>query len=116
MRELLRDAYNAGYGHGYRNAAYDHEYGEAISDDGAGESFDLWLNEVPEVGRTLDDLERELADWSARREPSEEGALARLIDALDRGGELGVTVFIVCATAAATVITGFALIVRLMGA
>ena len=103
MRELLRDAYNAGYGHGYRNAAYDHEYGEAISDD-AGESFELWLDEAPEVGRALGELERS------------EGALSRLIDALDRGGELGVTVFILCATAAATVITGFALIVRLMGA
>ena len=56
------------------------------------------------MGRALGELERS------------EGALSRLIDALDRGGELGVTVFILCATAAATVITGFALIVRLMGA
>jgi hypothetical protein len=44
-----REAYEAGYGHGYRNAAFDIGGDDAFEhedfDDSAGDSFDIWLSE-----------------------------------------------------------------------
>lgn len=45
---LMRKAYNAGYGHGYRNGHHDSEEGEPFDDEG-GESFDIWLDEAEGV-------------------------------------------------------------------
>jgi hypothetical protein len=45
---LMRKAYDAGYGHGYRNGAFDEGNGEPF-DDKAGESFDIWMDEAEGV-------------------------------------------------------------------
>ena len=48
---LMRKAYNAGYGHGYRNGAFDEGNGEPFDDEG-GESFDIWMDEAEGVPDT----------------------------------------------------------------